>query len=716
MLICRKHLVVVVSLFVLFVSMSGMAQAKPVEVNPFVDEVEYLGIIQFPFPSTWNPSKPVLQKDYLTMLETLINGRATTPLSTQMSKMTVPNTSVNHETALTIAGICLGYKKEESYAKMKALTSELKKTGDAAITGYDMAYIFYTMLQSKRVGQSKSLLEERYVVGANPMVVSRVMQVSDKAIILEDEGALPLAKGAQVFWIRDGKVSPLLFNRVAIGMSNLKFMFNAKQEVQTVVIFDKHYPETIRVLLSEELNPLGASKSYEFKEVQVTATQPFKIVAREHGKDRVVLVAETGEVITFTPQNDGVKIVTGSFKTLVRTRVYLKSYLWHNISFDPLINTARNGKVPVYAGTLEIFPARKAGYLYLVNELPIEMYLRKVVAAQIPASWGVEAAKVQAIAARSYAIAQLTHGKFSDKGAHVDDSNTTQIYNNSQEHAIANEAIDATKGMVIMYNDSITDAVFFSCSAGFTANSEEVWHNERTGGFPGIPVPYLRSTSLLTTDQTPSLAKEEDVAAFFKRNTDASLDAKAPFYRWHVTLTRSELEKSITKGLIEREKADRSLGTDFVQTVQGTAIDPANAKFSIGTLKDLKVVERGEGGNIMTLEIITSTGTYRVKKEYNIRLVIRPRKDYTGSTADVQLYLNDGTVLKNYSLLPSAFAAFEMHRDAKGSLETVTIYGGGNGHGVGMSQWAVRGMVEAGYSTEQIIESFYNGAKIETVY
>jgi stage II sporulation protein D len=220
----------------------------------------------------------------------------------------------------------------------------------------------------------------------------------------------------------------------------------------------------------------------------------------------------------------------------------------------------------------------------------------------------------------------------------------------------------------------------------------------------------------MTTGQTPNLTNEGEVAAFLKRNTDASFDAKAPFYRWTVTLTRNELEKTLTKGLIEREKADRALGTDFVQTLQGTPVDPANAKFSIGTLKDLKVIERGEGGNIMTLEIVTSNGTYRVKKEYNLRLVIRPRKDYTGSAADLPLVLHDGTVLQNYSLLPSAFATFEMHRTADGALESVTIYGGGNGHGVGMSQWAMRGMVEAGYSIEDIIQHFYRGAKVETVY
>lgn len=712
----RKYLVAAVSLFVLILGTAGVIQAKPAELHPFADEAGYLELLRFwPHPG-WNPNQPVLQKDYLTLLEKLINGRSLTPLSTQLGKMNVPNAHMTHETALTLAGICLGWKKEESYTRMRELTGELKKSADAAITGYDMAYIFCTLLQTKRVGQQKILLEERYVVGLDPMVVSRVMQVSDKAVILEDEGALPLAKDAQIFWMRDGKVSPLPMNHLAVGMSNLKFMFNAKKEVQTIVLYDQHYPETIRVLLSEELNPLGSSKSYDFKEVQVTATQPFKIVAREHGKDRVILVAETGEVITFTAQNEAVGIAAGKFKTAVKTRVYLKSYLWHNISFDPLISTARQSKVPVYAGTLELIPAKKPGYLHLVNELPMEMYLRKVVSAQIPAAWGLEAAKIQAIAARSYAIAQLSYGKFSDKGAHVDDSNATQIYHNSQEHAVAVQAIDATKGMVIAQNGNVIDAVFFSCSAGLTANSEEVWHNERTGEFPGIPVPYLRSRSLFPAEAAQPLTTEADIAAFLRRNTDPAFDAKAPFYRWNVTLTRSELERSITQGLIERERADRAAGTDFVQTLQGMPIDPANAKFTIGTLRELKVVQRGEGGNIMTLDIVAGNGTYRVKKEYNIRLVIRPRKDYTGSAEEVRLLLNDGTVLKDYSLLPSTFAAFEPHRDAQGALEKVTIYGGGNGHGVGMSLWAVRGMLEAGYSTEEIFRHFYTGVKIEKVY
>lgn len=75
----------------------------------------------------------------------------------------------------------------------------------------------------------------------------------------------------------------------------------------------------------------------------------------------------------------------------------------------------------------------------------------------------------------------------------------------------------------------------------------------------------------------------------------------------------------------------------------------------------------------------------------------------------------DGSTLFNYGILPSAFVSFEqIYKDDK--LEKIVFYGGGNGHGVGMSQYGVVGMIRAGYQLEEIISHYYEGAQIKVLY
>ncbi|AZR72266.1 hypothetical protein BBF96_01940 [Anoxybacter fermentans] len=701
---------------VAFLGLTFIVQASDQLMHPFFDEVEALIALKVLPGTDWKPEDPVTYRDYVSFGEKLINGRAKDViLSNLTDKLVNPEAVITYQDALKYASLFLGLSDETGIAKIKEITGELKKTDTDRINGYEMAYIFYNLLYSKRKGESRTVLEERYILGEREIIASKIMQITNDQIILEDEGALPLAKDVQAFLIKDNIVTPLGFSRVSVGMSDLKFLFNKEGQVKTIILPDLDFPENIRVLISQELSEWGSSKSYDFAEIKIKAEQPFKIITHKKGEDIINFVTEQDEIITFTNQDGQIQVTVGNYNELINDRVYIKSFYPHNLQFE-VLSTIRKGKNPVYAGHMEIIPSEKAGYLYLINELPIEMYLRKVVPSEIPFSWGKEAFKVQAIAARSYAISQIQMGRFESKSANVDDSTASQVYNNCDESTLVNEAIDETRGIVPMYDGEVIDAVFFSTSAGYTANNEDVWHYYRTKEFPGKPIPYLRARSQIINKNVPDLTKEENALAFFKDQTLESFDAVSPYYRWRIELTREELENTINKNLPARERADGILKTDFIQTLTGIPVDPENPDFSIGTLKDLKVVRRGEGGNIMVLDIIGTNGTYRVMKEYNIRFVIRPQKDMTGSKEDVILHRYDGSVYRNYSILPSAFAAFEIERDEQGEITKVTIYGGGNGHGVGMSQWGVKGMVDMGYTYDQILKNYYTGIELKKIY
>lgn len=688
-----------------------------VPANTFTNEVDFLVRLQVLSPKRdWN--KVVSSRDYVTSLENLINGRGTDTLVDLTSQVVLPDLPISYQEALTIGGIFLGYGKEASYSHVQALTNKLVKDAGDNLSGYEMAYVFYQLLHARRAGQLRTVLEERYLVGKNKENITQIVQLKDDLLQLADGRTLKLSEDMRAFLLADGQIAPLDYTRLTIGLTELEVFFDDQGNVKTMLVSKDSLQAKIRVLLSEELDKLGSSKSYDFSKIQLRATQPFKIVVRQEGKEKVEFVAEKDEVITFTNQNGLVSLRSqnGNVTRLIKDRVYLKSYYNHSICFDPLLSTQRRGNVAVYAGILEIFPAEKPGYLHLVNELPLEMYLRRVVPGQIPHAWPEETFKVQAIAARTYALNQIARSKFKDKSAHIDDSTASQIYNNKPENKKINQAIAETRGIVLLDDQRVIDAVYFSTSAGSTANNEEVWHNFRTQQFPGIAIPYLRATSQIPERIIPDLTTEANALSFFRNKTIQGYDSGSPYFRWQLELTREELEQTINQNLLLRERSDQIQGTDFIQVISGKIIDPNDPNFSIGRLEDIKIVQRGQGGNIMVMDIVGSDGSYRVMKEYNIRYLIRPNQVATKSAEPIILETHDGQAIANYAILPSAFFAFDILRDTQGLVSRVRIYGGGMGHGVGLSQWGMKGMALAGATYQEIIKHYYQGISLEKIY
>ena len=65
--------------------------------------------------------------------------------------------------------------------------------------------------------------------------------------------------------------------------------------------------------------------------------------------------------------------------------------------------------------------------------------------------------------------------------------------------------------------------------------------------------------------------------------------------------------------------------------------------------------------------------------------------------------------------MPSAFIAIEQQKTPENELESITIYGGGNGHGAGMSQYGAMGMAEQGFDYKQILEHYFDGAQVQRI-
>jgi stage II sporulation protein D len=150
----------------------------------------------------------------------------------------------------------------------------------------------------------------------------------------------------------------------------------------------------------------------------------------------------------------------------------------------PLTFTGRqpvvvNGKP--YRGKIVVSVVGKR--LEVVDVVGLEAYLKGVVPSEMPSTWSPEALKAQAVAARSYALANLTK----DRDFDLYGDTRSQVYGGlDAESTAASAAVDATKGEVVLYQGKVATTYFFSTSGGKTASSLET---------TGVNVPYLVSVA-----------------------------------------------------------------------------------------------------------------------------------------------------------------------------------------------------------------------------
>ena len=83
----------------------------------------------------------------------------------------------------------------------------------------------------------------------------------------------------------------------------------------------------------------------------------------------------------------------------------------------------------------------------------------------MPISWPLEALKAQAVAARTYAVAQAINSRNGHRGYHVDDSTSSQVYNNQREAERTTRAIDETFGQILQHGDGTIGSTYFYASS-----------------------------------------------------------------------------------------------------------------------------------------------------------------------------------------------------------------------------------------------------------
>lgn len=322
----------------------------------------------------------------------------------------------------------------------------------------------------------------------------------------------------------------------------------------------------------------------------------------------------------------------------------------------------RKGQPAIYHGAFEVVQKPDHAGFYVVNLVEIQEYLKGVVPNEMPVRFGLEALKAQTVAARNYVLTPRTQAY---KEFNVVDSVSSQVYFGANtESDLATRAVMETDGIVALYDNDLILTLYSSTAGGYTESYAYAFSDPTTKAFPSISKPYL--VAVPDKEDFSPLDDEEKAKEFYKSKVP-SYDIDSPYYRWQKTWAVGELENVLKKTLIAQSK------TGFVSPIFKEGDD-------LGRIKDIKVMKRGASGKVIELDLMTTKGCYRISKE----LVIR------------RTFQKDGISL------PSANIVFEKALDSYGNVVDITVYGGGFGHGVGMSQFG------AGFMATKMNQPYYN--------
>ena len=169
----------------------------------------------------------------------------------------------------------------------------------------------------------------------------------------------------------------------------------------------------------------------------------------------------------------------------------------------------------------------------------MEEYLYAVVPSEMPSSWPAAALQAQAIAARTYAFANL--GSYNRRGFDLMGSVASSAYNGvTSENSAVRRAVDATRGQILTYNDKPISAFYSANSGGYSAVPPATWN---------FNPPYLQAVPDKLVDAHDGLPAP---AAFGRlgRETDPFLFVqpkiqRAQRHRWQVVVPRIEIERRL---------------------------------------------------------------------------------------------------------------------------------------------------------------------------
>ncbi|HTL47373.1 MAG TPA: SpoIID/LytB domain-containing protein [Verrucomicrobiae bacterium] len=133
------------------------------------------------------------------------------------------------------------------------------------------------------------------------------------------------------------------------------------------------------------------------------------------------------------------------------------------------------------------------GKLDVINEAPVEEYLKGVLPKEVSARWPPETLKAQAVAARTYALFKAIENK--DEPYDVEADVKSQVYGGRHsEHPITNQAVEDTRGEVMTYQGKLFPGFFHSTCGGHTTRADAVWPIEKHPVLMGVACRFCQGS------------------------------------------------------------------------------------------------------------------------------------------------------------------------------------------------------------------------------
>lgn len=351
------------------------------------------------------------------------------------------------------------------------------------------------------------------------------------------------------------------------------------------------------------------------------------------------------------------------------------------------------------------------GDLTVVNIVDLETYIKGVVPYEMSSSWPLEALKVQAVCARSYAYINIHSGKHTSY--HFDVCNTTdcQAYygagtNSSSYQATerTDQAVDETAGEYAWYDGQVIEAFYSSSHGGASESVYNVWGSslEQYPYLCGVEDPY--EADMANKNSYSSWTVSYTSSELAQRLENYGYDASSGIES--LTLTYSDLGNVIQVRVNYRDGGSDTIRPSSMRSVFGIS----SIRFTVNG----QAASSGSGTTSSSGGGLTANGSTSLDSQGTYTVI-----SGSGSLSQAGL---DGlyAISGSGSITPAEDAASGGGSGTDtptGTQVTVSgssysFQGSGNGHQLGLSQYGAWAMAERGFTYDEIIEFYYPGTYV----
>lgn len=307
-----------------------------------------------------------------------------------------------------------------------------------------------------------------------------------------------------------------------------------------------------------------------------------------------------------------------------------------------------------YPGAFALVPrgAESPSELDLINIVEVEAYLPGVLAQELYANWPQETYRTQAVAARSYALAERAKARDRGRWFDVDGDTRDQAYIGVTNRQIALDGVASTRGVVLTEFDRIKSAYYSSTCGGRPALAAEVWPDQAS-----VNIRLVASGGQVSTEREHACQT-------------------APLYRWQAVRSRATLTARLRAWGQANDRSDIA---------------------SLSTIHSINPSRFSSSGRPIVYGLTDVRGRVALIESERLRVALNSANGGVAKIAANQRVMSNDL-------------AFEVGR------HSVTISGRGFGHGVGMCQYCAKGMGERGVKAETMLGMFYPTAELRRAY